>query len=269
MRLIVFASLAALLVACAKEPPARWIDPATQIEFALLPAGDFVAGSPATEPGHQEDEQLYPVRVANRFYMSVFEVTRAQWNRVMNPQAAAVEGGDLPVVDITWFDAREFLERLNRMPDTRPQESGPRRLLPGSWRLQPASRGHFRLPTEIEWEYACRAGTTSPYSTGATLTTDQANYNGDFPLPGQSPGENRGHLTRAGSFPPNAWGLHDMHGNAWEWTSEGYDEERKVIRGGSWRFNADSARCALRYTHRPQDRGDSLGFRIVREIPRP
>ena len=254
MRLIVTVSLVIVLAGCASEPPARWIDPATQIEFALVPAGDFVAGSPSTEPGHQDDEQLYPVRVANRFYVSVFEVTRGQWHRVMQSEPTAIADADLPVVDISWFDAREFLVRLNRMSDTSDRTD---------------DRGHFRLPTEIEWEYACRAGTTSPYSTGATLSTEQANYNGDFPLPGQTRGENRGRLTRVGSFPPNAWGLYDMHGNAWEWTSEGYDQERKVIRGGSWRFNADSARCALRYTHRPQDRGDSLGFRIVREIPRP
>jgi formylglycine-generating enzyme required for sulfatase activity len=118
----------------------------------------------------------------------------------------------------------------------------------------------------VEWEYACRAGTTTPYSTGSFLTTNQANYNGEFPLPGQATGENRKQLTPVGSFPPNAWGLFDMHGNAWEWTNDAYDESRKVIRGGSWRFNADSARCALRYNHRPQDGGDSLGLRLLREL---
>jgi formylglycine-generating enzyme required for sulfatase activity len=100
------------------------------------------------------------------------------------------------------------------------------------------------------------------------LSTSDANYNGDFPQPGQAAGENRGRVTPVGSFPPNAWGLFDMHGNVWEWTNDAYDDAQKIIRGGSWRFNADSARCALRYTHRPEDRGDSLGLRLVRDVTR-
>ena len=107
---------------------------------------------------------------------------------------------------------------------------------------------------------------TTPYSTGQLLPTTEANYNGDFPLPGQASGENRGRVMPVGSFSPNPWGLYDMHGNVWEWTNDAYDEARKVIRGGSWRFNGESARCALRYHHRPQDRGDSLGLRLVRDL---
>jgi formylglycine-generating enzyme required for sulfatase activity len=214
------------------------------MEFALLPAGDFVAGSPVTESGHQDDETLYPVRLAQPLYMAVYEVTRAQWDAVMHPEEAAPPAdGDLPVINITWHDARQFLDRLNHGQ---------------TWR--------FRLPSEVEWEYACRAGTTTPYSTGAYLSTTEANYNGDFPLPGQTPGENRGEVVRVGSFPANPWGLFDMHGNVWEWTNDAYDGTQKVIRGGSWRFNADSARCALRYHHHPEDKGDSLGLRLVRDL---
>jgi formylglycine-generating enzyme len=234
--------LTGAIAACTSQPPPRWQEPHTQIEFVLLPAGDFVAGSPDTEPGHQADEQLYPVRVGRPFYLAAREVTRRQWNVLMNPGAGADADADLPVVNVSWFEAREFADRLTR-----------------------TGQGRFRLPTEVEWEYACRAGTTTAYSTGPQLSTEEANYNGLFPLPGQALGQNRAALTRAGAFAPNAWGLYDMHGNAWEWTSEGYDEERKVIRGGSWRFNADSARCALRHTHRPHDRGDSLGFRVARD----
>ena len=215
------------------------------MEFALVPAGDFVAGSPTTETGHQADEVLFPVRIGKPLYVSVYEVTARQWAAVMNAQAPPLDqdAGSLPIVNVTWHDARQFLDRLN--------EGKP-------WRL--------RLPSEVEWEYACRAGTTTPYSTGRYLSTEQANYNGEFPLPGQSTGQNRRRVTRVGSFAPNAWGLFDMHGNVWEWTDDAYDETRKVIRGGSWRFNADSARCALRYTHRPEDRGDSLGLRLVRDL---
>jgi formylglycine-generating enzyme required for sulfatase activity len=214
------------------------------MEFALLPAGDFVAGSPTTESGHQDDETLYPVRVAMPLYMGTREVTRNEWAAVMTPGVAPPpDEALLPVVDVTWGEARQFLDRINHGQP---------------WRL--------RLPSEVEWEYACRAGTTTPYSTGAFLSTDDANYNGEFPLVGQDAGENRRHVMPVGSFAPNPWGLFDMHGNVWEWTNDAYDETSKVIRGGSWRFNADSARCALRYHHQPQDRGDSLGFRLVRDL---
>lgn len=231
------------LAACGRREPAReWTEPTTSMAFVLLPAGDFVAGSPSTEAGHQQDEQLYPVRIPRPFYMAAREVTRAEWNAAMDPGRVDPEP-QLPMVGVNWHEVRRYLDRLN--------EGKP-------WRL--------RLPSETEWEYGCRAGTTTPYSTGTTLSTRDANYNGDYPLEGQEQGENRQRLLPAGSFAPNPWGLFDMHGNAWEWTNDAYDETRKVIRGGSWRFNADSARCALRYSHHPDDRGDSLGFRLMREL---
>jgi formylglycine-generating enzyme required for sulfatase activity len=142
--------------------------------------------------------------------------------------------------------------------------------------------GGFRLPTEAEWEYACRAGTSTPFATGARLDATQANVHGGHPYPGGAPGPVRGRSLPVGSFTPNAWGLHDLHGNVWEWCADWhcpYDpgpatdpvgncaSGRRVIRGGSWAFGADSARCALRYTHRPQDRGPSLGFRVARDDP--
>lgn len=237
--------LVPLLTACAREPAPRWVEPTTGMAFVLVPSGNFVAGSPGTEAGHQDDEVLYPVRVARPFYMASHEVTTKQWMAVMQPDAAALDetASALPAVNISWHEARHFLDRLNHGQP---------------WRL--------RLPSEVEWEYACRAGTTTPYSTGPVLSTNDANYNGASPLPGQPAGENRQRVMPVGSFAPNRWGLFDLHGNVWEWTNDAYDEARKVIRGGSWRFNADSARCALRYTHRPEDRGDSLGLRLVRDI---
>jgi len=223
--------------------PSRWIEPTTGMEFALLPAGEFLAGSPLSEPGHQDDETQHRARIDRPFYMATHEVTREQWATVMNAHGVAADEKRLPQVNINWHEAQAFVDRLS---------SGQR------WR--------FRLPSETEWEYGCRAGTTTAYSTGQMLSTAEANYDGDGPLPGQVSGDNRRHATPVGSFAPNQWGLYDMHGNVWEWTNDAYDAERKVIRGGSWRFNADSARCALRYHHRPQDSGDSLGFRIVRDL---
>ena len=165
----------------------------------------------------------------------------------------------------TYADVQRFLEKLNaHQPQTL----------------------RYRLPTEAEWEYACRARTTGPFSTGENLTTAQANYNGTpavrrrFP-PASSARSRR----RSARFPLNPWGLADMHGNVWEWTSDWYGPfsesarvnidphgpatgEKRVIRGGSWTFDANSARCALRYTHAPQDKGFSLGFRVAADRPR-
>jgi formylglycine-generating enzyme required for sulfatase activity len=246
------------VLACGDSPPERWTEPMTGMEFVRIPAGEFVMGSPAEEPGHQDNETRHRVRLTRPFYLTITEVTRRQWD-AMIPSTDDSPDPDLPVVNVNWIEVNAFLEKLSAFRS-----------------------GRYRLPTEAEWEYACRAGTTTAYSTGATLTTDQANYDGDFPLPGQTRGANRAAVSRAGSFPPNPWGLRDMHGNAWEWTADplcpygegtsvdpspACDAPVKAIRGGSWRFNADSARCALRYTHRPEDRGDSLGFRVVLERP--
>jgi sulfatase modifying factor 1 len=258
LRTVVAATLLCGTVACARPAsgPPTWTEPTTGMTFVQIPAGEFVMGSPDSEPGHQQNERQHRVRFARALLVGIREVTEGEWNALITPGAAAALP-DRPVVNVTWIDVQAFIARLNRL-----------------------GHGRFRLPTEAEWEYACRAGTTTAYHVGDRLSTGQANYNGEFPLPGQAPGQARGGLVDAGSFAPNAWGLHDMHGNAWEWTADAFcdyggdavdpmaacDAPLKAIRGGSWRFNADSARCALRYTHRPEDRGDSLGFRLVREI---
>lgn len=236
-----------------------YVEPTTQMRFVLVPAGDFVMGSPVSETGHQTDEQLHKVRISKPFYLGAREVTQREWTIVMgsNPSHFRTFGVDLPVEEVNWFDVHEFIRRLNERGE-----------------------GHFRLPTEAEWEYACRAGSADAYAFGAQLSANDANYDGRYPLPGQRAGEYRGRPVAAGSLRPNRWGLYDMHGNVWEWCEDSFcpytstsavdplgacESNLKVIRGGSWYFNADSARCALRYTHRPQDRGFSLGFRVVRE----
>lgn len=211
------------------------------MRFVLIPSGRFAMGSPANEREHRRDETLHQVTLTKPFYMSATEVTQEQWVAIMGASPSHFHGRNLPVESVTWFEVQEFLRRLNQRQGSR-----------------------FRLPTEAEWEFACRAGSTGEDQ----LSTKIANFDGRAPM-------------SVASFPANAWGLYDMHGNAWEWCADEYcpypssavsdpiqscGSPYKVIRGGSWYFGADSARSALRYTHEPRLRGFSIGFRVVREI---
>jgi formylglycine-generating enzyme required for sulfatase activity len=242
------------------------IEPLTRATLVEIPAGTFVMGSPSTERERGADETPHEVTIGHSFFLGRYELTQQQWSAVMgsSPSHFADCGAQCPVESVNYFEIEAFLTRLNAVP----AEEHPLR---------------YRLPAEAEWEYACRAGTTTPFATGANLTTDQANYNGSFPYPSFPRGAYRERPTPAGLFPPNAWNLSDMHGNVWEWTADWYAPypagpardprgpavgARKVIRGGSWYFDANSARCALRYTHAPRDRGFSLGFRLAAD-PRP
>jgi formylglycine-generating enzyme required for sulfatase activity len=243
LRRLLLALLVCGAVACGRTSGAGakiWVEPTTGMAFVSIPSGKFTMGSPPDEAGREARETQHSVTIPKPFWMGKFEVTQAEWQAVMggNPSSFHASGGDFPVEQVNWFEVHEFLNRLAaRAPGNR-----------------------FRLPTEAEWEYACRAGTTTAYNTGPSLTRDQANITVSATT---APAE-RGQTTRVGSFPPNPWGLYDMHGNVWEWTDDDTGP-LKIIRGGSWYYGADSARCALRYTHRPQDRGFSLGFRVVRE----
>ena len=229
--------LIVMILGCHGEP-ADFTHRATGMKFVLVPAGSFVrAGKEIT--------------ISEPFYLGAYEVTQGEWQRVMgaNPSHFRDGGPRAPVEEVNWLEVQEFVRRLG---------------------------AGFRLPTEAEWEYACRAGTLLD----APVTTAAANYDGRYPMAGQPRGEWRGRTTRAGSFSPNAWGLYDMRGNVWEWCEDDYcayaelpDRDPvgrchsglQVIRGGSWYFNAESARCGTRYTHRASDRGFSLGFRVVRD----
>lgn len=236
-----------------RVPTRTVVDPVTGTTFMELPAGRFTMGSSSDEPQRGADETLHDVELTKPFLMSRFETTQQEWRAVMgtNPSHFAECGPRCPVENVTFVDVQQFLAKLNEKAAT---SNGDVKL-------------HYRLPTEAEWEYACRAGTTAAYSTGDALTTTQANYKSKSPTP-------------VGSFAMNPWGLSDMHGNVWEWTADWYGpysenatanidphgpsaSDKRVIRGGSWYFDADSARCALRYTHRPQDKGFSLGFRLA------
>ncbi len=230
------ALVALVFVCCAKTP---YVEPATGMTFVPIPKGAFVMGSQS-----RPDERPHRVTITKPFYLSATEVTQRQWMAVMGTNPSHFRGDlDAPVEQITWYDAKEFLARLNRL-----------------------GHGKFRLPTEAEWEYACRAGSATEYSAGNSLPESAANYD-------------REKTARVKTFAPNAWGIYDMHGNVWEWCEDEYcpypdspavdpkpaqcGSGLKVIRGGSFYFGADSARSALRYTHAPDLRGFSIGLRVV------
>ena len=246
-------------VVLAPDSPRTFIEPSTGMVFVAIPPGTFLMGSPPSEAGRNQDERQREVVLSRRFYLGAREVTQTEWTIVMGDNPSHFPGcSRCPIERVNFFDVDRFLSRLNAR----------------------STSMHFRLPTEAEWEYACRAGTTTPFNTGRHLSTDQANYNGHYPYPGDEPGRFRDATAPVGSYPPNAWGLYDMHGNVWEWTNDWYGPYvegetvdppgpalglKRVIRGGSWYFDANSARCALRYTHAPGDSGFSLGFRVVAE----
>jgi formylglycine-generating enzyme required for sulfatase activity len=226
-------------------------------DFVHIPDGAFLMGSPKGEKGRFDNETQHQVTLTKEFYLQQTEVTQAQWQAVMgnNPSHFLQCGSECPVEQVSWEDVQQFVTRLNEK-----------------------SRDTFRLPTEAEWEYAARAGTTGPFSFGECLTTDQANYDGNLPLGGCPEGEYREQPIPVGSLKkPNNWGLHDMHGNVWEWVQDwygGYGTDAmdpkgpesgsfRVIRGGSWFNDAWYCRAADRLRFGPGGRNFNLGFRLV------
>jgi formylglycine-generating enzyme required for sulfatase activity len=241
------------------------------IKLVLLPAGSFLMGSHQTEVARRENEgPQHEVSLPNPFYMAAHAVTQAQYLRVMNssPSRFNLEhggGADHPVENVTWNQAVEFCRRLSELAQEKE-----------------ASR-KYRLPTEAEWEYACRGGTTAPFSVGDALSAAQANFDGRFPYGGAEGGLFAEKTLPVGSFPANNFGLYDMHGNVWEWCqdwlhSESYRTSPKrnpqgpptgrfrVLRGGSWRSHAAICRSAYRNGLSPASRDQCTGFRVVLEI---
>ena len=230
------------------------------MEFVLIPAGQFMMGSPPHEPGRDLDERLHRVTFTRPFYLQTTEVTQGQWQKVMgyNPSQFKNCGSDCPVEMVSWDEVQELISRLNQLEGTHA----------------------YRLPTEAEWEYACRAGTETPFYTGTCISTDQANYNGKRAMPGCLAGENRDKTVPVRSFAPNPWGLYEMHGNVWEWCQDGYQKKYpkedvtdpmgpssgviKVLRGGSWYSRQHLIRSAHRRQDMPDYRSHTIGFRLVR-----
>ena len=225
-------------------------------EFVYIEPGSFMMGSPENEPGRGSDETQHRVTLTKGFYMQTTEVTQGQWKAVMgnNPSYFKDCGDNCPVEQVSWEDAQEFIKKLSRKEGK-----------------------EYRLPTEAEWEYAARAGTSTPFAFGKCLSADQANYDGNYPNVCPK-GKYREKTVPAGSFSPNAYGLYDMHGNVWEWCQDWYGYypagsvtnpegsstgSGLVRRGGSWYVNDSNCRSANRLNSAPSDRFSNLGFRLV------
>ncbi len=180
------------------------------LEMVAIPGGTFMMGAPKNEQGSRDDERPQHQVTVQPFFMGRYPVTQAQWravaalpqvNKELDPNPSYFKGDDRPVERISWYDGLEFCARLN-------------------FRINFTAGRDYRLPSEAEWEYACRAGTTTPFYFGETITTDLANYDGNYTYGNAPKGEFRQETTTVGSFPPNAFCLYDMHGNVWEWCAD-------------------------------------------------
>jgi formylglycine-generating enzyme required for sulfatase activity/serine/threonine protein kinase len=246
-----------------------------KMALAYIPPGEFILGSPVSEPGRKDDERQHKVKITRPFFMGVTEVTQAQWFQVMGKDYKSPDGthpddlrgnrflgDDLPADGISYQEAVDFCTRLSALENKK-----------------------YRLPTEAEWEYAARAGSSEAFNTGTALTSQQANIDGYEPYPGVPRSLSRMKPLLVGTFAPNAWGLKDMHGNVMEWTSDFYaaypvtdmtdpattefsgppEQAARVLRGGSWKHYASLARSANRSFYSPVLKANYIGFRIVLE----
>ena len=238
-------------------------------EMVVVPAGEFMMGSPKGEPGRDVDEgPQHRVSIPAQLAVGKYEVTFAEWD------ACVVVGGcrhwsddqgwgrdNRPVVGVNWFDAREYVDWLGERTGL-----------------------HYRLLSEAEWEYAARGGTTTPFSTGVRISTTEANFSGHHTYNRSSAGVYRARTTPVGSFPPNPFGLHDVHGNVSEWVEDCWHESYagapadgsartdgacvfRVFRGGNWHYVPGAVRSALRIEGEPAVRDFDLGFRVARPFP--
>ena len=248
--------------------------PGVELTLMRIPAGSFLMGAAEEEEGSRANERpLHRVQVGE-FLMGRTPVTQAQWRAVaewepkegekpwgmdLDPDPSRFKGANRPVEQVRWAEAREFCRRLR-------QRTGK----------------NYHLPSEARWEYACRADTTTPFHFGATLTTDLANYYSSYSYRDGPKGAYHQETVEVASFPGNAWGLYDMHGNVWEWCADHWhdtyngapadgspwindksnDVRRRLLRGGSWYSLPGSCRSAYRYDLHPDGRHDTVGFRV-------
>jgi formylglycine-generating enzyme required for sulfatase activity len=290
--------LAALFVTSERaEQPEKTITNSIGMKLVLIPAGKFQMGSPATEAEREEKELLHEVTISKPFYMGAYEVTQAEyakgiggpndggkrnpWNNGAHFGPSLGGGLDNPMENVQWDQATEFCKKLSALP------------------AEKAAGRTYRLPTEAEWEYACRAGSTTPFSHGGSLSSKEANFNGNFPAGDAAQGPYLRRTNKVGSYKPNAWGLYDMHGNVAEWCSDFYDPDYyknspavdpqgpekgvlptgytsrnkpgpglfyKVARGGCWLDDGRACRSAYRFRAMPNEPYRLIGFRVVCEV---
>ncbi len=223
------------------------------LEMVSIPGGTFMMGSPEDD----SEKPIHPVNIA-AFSMAKYPITQAQWQAIMGNNPSSFKGANRPVECVTWYQAQEFCQRLS-------QKTGKT----------------YRLPSEAEWEYACRAGTTTPFHFGETITVDLANYDANDSYASAPTGTYRQQTTDVGSFPPNAFGLYDMHGNVWEWCADPWrsnyngaprdgsvwqlcgNTQNRVLRGGSWYTHPRECRSANRCGIKSNAGLSNFGFRVV------
>ncbi|MBE9065668.1 formylglycine-generating enzyme family protein [Leptolyngbya cf. ectocarpi LEGE 11479] len=255
------------------EPSLALPSEALLLHMVLVPGDTFTIGSPEDEPERQNREGPQQKVTVPSFFMARYPVTQAQWQAVakleqidqaLDPNPSHFKGDNRPVDTVSWYDAVEFCQRLEQL-----------------------TKRPYRLPSEAEWEYACRAGTTTPFYFGETITTEVANYDGEYTYGDGPKGDYREETTPVNQFDiANAFGLSDMHGNVWEWCQDHFhnnyegmlangtawedreENARRVLRGGSWYYNPAYCRSAVRYYYTPGDRNYFIGFRVVCSAPR-
>ena len=227
-----------------------------KLEMVEIPAGTFYMGSPTYEMGRSDDEgPQHQVNVPS-FFIGKYPLTQAQYQAIIGNNPAHFKGNNRPVECVSWKNAVNFCQKLS-------QKTGK----------------NYKLPSEAQWEYACRAGTTTPFYFGESITPDLVNYDGRYAYANAPTGQYREQTTDVGTFPPNAFGLYDMHGNVWEWCEDDWNEnyinapingsalisrsDKKTLRGGSWCFDPDDCRSACRATYRLVSDYNAFGFRVV------
>lgn len=259
-------------------------EPDIPSDFVLIKGGSFSMGSPDSEAWRGNDETAHSATVSD-FYMSKYEVTQAEYQELMGNNPSTFSGDNLPVENVSWFDAIAYCNALSQSEGLTPAYT-----VDGQNASWNRSANGYRLPTEAEWEYASRAGTTTPFNTETSISAEEANYYGHYPYLiednyfSQSnldtrPGEYRQTTTPIGNFSPNRWGLFDMHGNVGEWCWDYYGEYAaeaendptgpvsgglRVNRGGGWNDFAKHLRSAYRSSTPPGNSSYNLGFRLVR-----
>jgi len=276
-KIAVIAAVIAVVAAGVVFVPRLVAQPKAPEGFVYIAPGTFMMGSPETEPDREDIETQHEMKISRGFYMGKYEVTQAEYEAVMGKNPSRFKGDNLPVEQVSWYDAVEYCNARSRKEGLTPAYTIDKsRSDPNNQDKDDAVRwvvtwnrnaNGYRLPTEAEWEYACRAGTTTAYSSGSSV--DNAGW-----YDGNSGGKNH----PVGQKQANAWGLYDMHGNVlewcWDWAdyySSGAQTDpagassgvKRILRGGSWRYLAQDLRSAYRNADDPDDRYD-YGFRVVR-----